>query len=162
MNMVAKRLREPVGQRRWADIRLQRDGVPPLRFSGRLLGRHEGGAPGMTAWHDLALYDTATRQFVVEIVAWRGAFGEKAYRSCSHALPAATLDAALSLLTSHDPVGDIWPTILIPAETVGTPWQASAQIALEVAALYAACHDTTLHYRRAVGRLLAGLAWIFV
>ena len=162
MNMLAKLVSGPVTQTEWREIRLQRDGAPPLRFAGRLLARHRGGAPEMTAWHDLALYGTAAGQFVVEIVAWAGLFGGNIHRSRTHALHAVTLEAALNLFETHDPLGDLWPDTLPPATGFESPARAVAQLSLEVAALHATCHDMMLQYRGAVGQLLARLAWMVV
>ena len=136
-------------------IRLRRDGLPPLRFLGAIIARHDGYYPGATLWHDLGLYRTTSGDYVVEIVARQTRATSTGPTRC-HAICQPTLDAALLVLETHDPAADLCPGLSAPA--LGDRSVPPVVLAQQAAALQATCHDVTRRYRMGVGAFLAGIA----
>jgi hypothetical protein len=128
----------------WETIRLRRDGMPPLRFSGRLIARHP--APPGALSHGMALYDTVDAGYAVEIAAW----SEGRPARC-HAAVFGGLEPALAMLEGHDATADICPPLLDGA-------MPAAELALRAAALRALCRDVEARYRAGVGAFLAAVA----
>ena len=134
-------------------IRLRRDGGFPLRFAGRLIARHDGRAPPATPWHDLALYRSAEAGYAVEIVACTEAGPVRC-----HAILAETLDAALTLFESHDPVADLCPGVTAADLGFDETGLSSTRLAIQAAVLRCAGLDVERRYRVSVGRFLMALA----
>jgi hypothetical protein len=140
----------------WCPIRLRRDGLPPVRFSGYLLGRHSGALPAVTFWHDLALYRDQAGGAAAEIVAWSGA-GSAARRVRCHASILPALGDALRMLETHDPSADICPGVSAPPLAFGDPAITPVELSLQAAALRIFRQDVVRRYRIGVGAFLAGL-----
>lgn len=141
----------------WNLIRLRRDGEHPLRFSGRLVDRHDGAVPRATMWHDIALYRTAAAGFAVEIVAQRLAPSGTTQPARCHAAMFDTLDEALVRMETHDPAQDVCPGIAVPAFRLDDPAMPAATLMMQAAALHGLCRDVARRYRIGVGVLLAGI-----
>jgi len=145
----------------WGLVRLRRDGTHPLRFSGRLIARHDGAARRATLWHDLALYRTEQACFVVEIVAQLLVAAPRCERRIRparcHAALFDTLDGALTRMESHDPSHDVCPGIAVPAFRLDDPAVPAAMLMMHAAALQGLCRDVERRYRIGVGVLLADI-----
>jgi hypothetical protein len=136
-----------------APLRLRRDGQPPLCFRGAEIGRHDGHAPQAGLWHDLALYRADAGGYVVSIVARMPTGAARC-----HAARADTLEAALTLLETHDPGGDLCPGLSAPALDCCDPALSPASLIVRAAALRCALDDVGRRYRIGVGRFLMTLA----
>jgi hypothetical protein len=134
-------------------IRLRRDGQTPLRFSGRLIARYDGKLARANLWHDLALYRSANGGYAVEIVALTA----PSRPARCHAASVETLDAALTLLETHDAAADICPGISTPALALDDPSVSPAALMLQAAVLQCVCSDVVRRYRIGVGAFLASL-----
>jgi hypothetical protein len=136
----------------WSAIRLRRDGLPPLRFAGRLVARHDRRPGGASLWHELALYRGMAAAAGVEIVAWAaGAAGP--FRARCHAALFDRQDDALAFLEEHDAAADTCPGLTAPP-CEGGP----AERLLGAAALRAFRDDAVNRYRMSVGAFLMGIA----
>jgi hypothetical protein len=136
----------------WSVIRLRRDGMRPLRFTGQLIARHDARPPAAALWHELALYRGPAAATGVEIVAW-AARADGDFRARCHAALFDRQDDALAFLEGHDAMADICPGLTAPACGGG-----AAESLLAAAALRAFCQDAVCRYRAAVGAFLAGVA----
>lgn len=145
----------------WSLIRLRRDGLPPLRFRGRLIARHDGAVRRASLWHDLALYRTPEACFVVEIVAQcvvdQPRPGCQVRPARCHAALFETLDAALSRMETHDPTQDICPGTALPEFRPDDPAISTVSLMMQAAVLRGLCGDVARRYRIGVGVLLAGI-----
>lgn len=144
-------------------IRLRRDGLPPLRFSGRIIGRHDGSVRRATVWHDVALYRTAAAAFAVEIVAQLltdvpvEAFGLQVRPVRCHAALFETLADALTALENHDASQDVCPGISGPSLSLNDASVPTAMLMTQAAVLQGLCRDVVRRYRIGVGVLLANI-----
>jgi hypothetical protein len=151
----------------WGLIRLRRDGLPPLRFHGRTIARHDGRLPGATLWHDIALYRTATAAFAIEVVAQlavavphraQPALGDCLVRPARcHAAMFDLLDDALTALECHDASRDVCPGISAPSVSFGDPDVSPAMLVMQAAFLQGFCRDVVRRYRIGIGVLLADI-----
>ena len=141
----------------WSVIRLRRDGLPPLRFAGRLVARHGGRPASATLWHEYGLYRTVAAGYAAEIVAW-AAQPEGPRPTRCHAMLFDTLDAALSGFEEHDAARDICPGLAAPELACRVTETPPAGLAMQAAALRVSCQDVTRRYRIGVGAFLAGIA----
>jgi len=151
----------------WTLIKLRRDGLPPLRFSGRLIARYRGIAPRVALWHDLGLYRTAAASFVVEIVAQHlvpspdiaplEPSGFQVRPARCHAALFETLDGALTRLETHDAACDVCPGISAPALSFNDPSIPPALLVMQATALQGFCGDVVRRYKIGVGAMLADI-----
>ncbi len=151
----------------WSPVRLRRDGLPPLRFHGRVIARYDGKVPGATLWHDIALYQTAAAGFGIEIVAQLLLPGPEAPQDTSgaglvrparcHAAAFNRLEDALTSLECHDASRDICPGISAPSVSFGDPAVPPAMLVMQAAFLQGFCRDVVRRYRIGVGVLLADI-----
>jgi hypothetical protein len=143
----------------WSPVRLRRDGLQPLRFLGRLVARHDGQAPHAVLWHDLALYRTALTGYAVEIVVrYSPAPGITPPQStCSHATLCDTLDDAMTLFESYDPLRDLCPGVTAPAPGFDNPAISPVTLAIQSAALLGFSRDVVRRYGIGVGDFLNSL-----
>jgi hypothetical protein len=150
----------------WRLIRLRRDGMMPLRFSGRPIARHQGTPVQAAVWHDLGLYQVADGGYAVDIVARASAaagthgwpFRRDGAAVRCHAVLAATLEEALAVLEGHDAAADLCPGITAPAIVLDETIMSPATLLIQAAALNAALLDATRRYRIGVGAFLFRLA----
>lgn len=148
----------------WSLIRLRRDGLQPLRFSGQLIAQYDGRLPATRLWHELALFRTVDARYVVKIVAWHRAAPDPSRIAGSdiqavrcHATLFETLDDALGLLENHNAVGDICPTTFAPALAAHDPAVPATTRLMQATMLQGFCEDVLRRYRIGVGALLAGI-----
>ena len=148
-------------------IRLRRDGLPPLCFTGRMIARHDGRVPGAMLWHDIGLYRAATATYGVEIVAQLlvaapdpaplAPNGVHSRPTCCHAALFDTLDGALTALESHDASQDVCPGVSAPSLSLNDPATPPAMLLMQAAVLQGFCRDVVRRYRIGVGVLLADI-----
>ena len=143
----------------WSPVRLRRDGLQPLRFLGRLVARHDGRAPQAVLWHDLALYRTSPTGYAIEIVVRHSpAPGITPWQpACSHAALCDTLDDAMTLFESYDPLRDLCPGISAPASGFDNPALSPVALAIQSASLLGFSKNVVRRYGIGVGAFLNSL-----
>lgn len=137
-------------------IRLRRDGMRPLCFSGHLIVQHDGWLPGARLWHDLFLYRVADGGFAVAIIARLGGGPDARHASAvrCHAAQFDSLDRALTSLESHDAAADLCPGMSAPALDTFNPALSATVLRLQAARLQDFCRDVVSRYEAGAGAIL--------
>jgi hypothetical protein len=99
------------------------------------------------------LYRSANGGYAVQIVA----LTPPTRPTRCHAAAVERLDAALTLLETHDAAADVCPGVSAPAVTLDDPSVSPAALMLQAASLQCACADVVRRYRIGVGAFLASL-----
>jgi hypothetical protein len=141
-------------------ILLRRDGMRPLRFTGRLLAHHSGRSEGAGLWHELALYAAQPSAYAAAIIAQT-----EATRSCDreaieansrplrcHAALCEGLEPAIRMFETHDPAGDGGAHLIAPLFAAHEPAHGAAW---QVIAAQSALQETVHRYRACVAQFLA-------